>query len=89
MGSMSRTPRTGLPAQHLKHEIAEVEAAIELVATGAATSVSLAGFSHGEALVDALRDDAARKGIVVEPIWGWEEDRCDLVIRRAEGAAGG
>ena len=89
MGSMSRTPRTGLPAQYLSHEIAEVEAAIELVVTGGATSVSLAGRSHGEAVAAALRDTAASKGVVVEPIWGWEEDGCDVVVRRAGDAAGG
>ena len=85
---MAQDPQTQSPTErHLEQEMAEVEAAIELVLTGSATSVSLAGLSHGGALADALRDTAAQKGVVVEPIWGWEEDRCDLVVRRRDGPA--
>ena len=90
MDSMAPDPQTHSPTErHLEQEMAEVEAAIDLVLTGGASSVSLAGLSHGQALAEALRDAAARKGVIVEPIWGWEEDRCDLVVRRADGPAGG
>jgi hypothetical protein len=71
----------------------EVEAAIALVGSGSAATVTLAGLGYGHALVEALQEKAAREGLVIEPLWGWEEDRCDLVVRRAdvrpEGRAGG
>jgi hypothetical protein len=85
MGSMSQQSHSDSVAErHLEHEIAEVEAAIAMVQTGAAASVTLTGLSHGEALVAAVREEAARSGVLVEPIWGWEEDHCDLVVRRID-----
>ena len=87
---MSDTPRTITPAQHyLEREIAEVQTAIALVGAGHAVTVSLGGLGHGKALLAALGDEAARAGVVIEAIWAWEEDRCDLIIRKVEpGVAG-
>ncbi|HTC86602.1 MAG TPA: hypothetical protein VK656_07845 [Candidatus Acidoferrum sp.] len=80
----TRNPRTDTPAQDgLERELREVEAAIAMVEEGGAPSVSLAGLSHAEAIVEALRESAAGRGVVLESIWGWEEDHSDLIARRA------
>jgi hypothetical protein len=87
---MDDRTRTTTPAQdHLEREMAEVEAAISLVESGAAARVSLTGLGHGEALVAALRAAAAEVGVVIEPIWGWEDGRSDLLVRKMEPGPSG
>ena len=80
-GTTNDLPDGSAAERQLDHEIAEVEAAIAMVRTGAAASVSLTGLGHGAALIEAVRDSASRSHVTVEPIWGWEEDRCDIVVR--------
>lgn len=55
-----------------------------MVASGAAPRVTLAGLSHGEALLAAVDTFAGASGVTIEPIWGWEEDGCDITVSRKE-----
>jgi hypothetical protein len=71
--------------RRLEREIEEVTAGIALVASGSASRVSVSGIRFGEELIERLRGEAERNGIVLvaEP---WPEDSgCDLVIRRIDG----
>ena len=68
--------------RRLASEVAEVESAIELVASGAASRVTLTGLRFGEPVMARFRKTAAVAGLVLEPI-PWPEDAgCDLIIRR-------
>jgi hypothetical protein len=62
--------------------VAEVESAISLVASGAASRVTLTGLSFGEAVMARFGSVAAAAGVVLDPM-PWPEDAgCDLIIRR-------
>ena len=68
--------------RRLASEVAEVEGAIALVASGAASRVTLTGLIFGEPVMVRFRKTAAVAGLVLEPI-PWPEDAgCDLIIRR-------
>jgi len=68
--------------RQLDRELAEVEAAIELVRSGLAPSVTIAGMQHGEAILEARRAAAERAGIAIEGVWGPADGDCDIVVRR-------
>ena len=68
--------------RRLASEVAEVEGAIALVASGAASRVTLTGLRFGEPVMARFLKTAAVAGLVLEPI-PWPEDAgCDLIIRR-------
>ncbi len=65
-------------------EIAEVESAITLVASGSASRITLTGMRFGEQVARRFRAEAAAKGLRLEPI-PWPEDAgCDLIVRRID-----
>ena len=64
--------------------MAELKAAIAMVASGAAPRVTLGGLSHGEALLAAVQTFPDADSVVSEPIWGWEEDGCDITVSRKQ-----
>jgi len=70
--------------RQLDRELVEVEAAIELVRSGLAPSVTIAGMRHGEAILEARHEAAARVGIAVDAVWGPADGDCDIVVRRIE-----
>ena len=71
--------------RRLASEVAEVEGAIALVASGAASRVTRTGLRFGEPVMARFRKTAAVAGLVLEPI-PWPEDAgCDLIIRRNDG----
>lgn len=74
-------------AQRLASEIREVQAAIALVRSGAATTVSLAGLRFAEPVVRELAAEAKLDGIVLEPIYWPEDAGCDVTVRRFDGGA--
>ncbi len=71
-------------AQRLSSEIREVRAAIALVRSGAATTVSLAGLRFAEPVVRELTAEAERDGIALEPIYWPEDAGCDVTVRRLD-----
>lgn len=66
----------------LQRELAEVEAAIALVGSGVATTVSVSGLHFGEAILAKARESAANQGVDVEPIWWPDDAGCDVIVRR-------
>jgi hypothetical protein len=70
--------------RRLSSEIAEVEGAIALVASGSASRITLSGLRFGEEVARRFRAEAAAKGLRLEPI-PWPEDAgCDLIVRRID-----
>jgi electron transfer flavoprotein alpha/beta subunit len=77
-------PAATLIAQELDREIAEVEAAIALVRSGAAVVVSLANMRYGEEVLRQVRARGADRGVRLEPR-PWPEDAgCDIDVRRID-----
>jgi hypothetical protein len=71
-------------AHRLAIELHDVEAAIELVRSGAATRVTLSGLRFAEAVIDRLRDEADRAGVVLDPLYWPEDAGCDVTVRRTD-----
>lgn len=70
--------------RRLASEISEVESAIALVASGAASRITLTGLKFGEQLARRFSGEAHRRGLHLEPI-PWPEDAgCDLIVRRID-----
>ncbi len=68
--------------RQLEREINEVRGAIEMVATGRATAISITGLRFGESLLEQLGPIAAERRVVLEPRWWPADSGCDLVVRR-------
>jgi hypothetical protein len=78
------TPDLEETRRRLTSEVAEVEGAIALVASGAASRITLSGLKFGEQVARRFRAEAGAKGIRVEPL-PWPEDAgCDLIVRRID-----
>jgi type IV pilus biogenesis protein CpaD/CtpE len=78
------TPDEEETRRRLTSEVAEVESAIELVASGAASRITLSGLKFGEQLAQRFNAAAAARGIHLEPL-PWPEDAgCDLIVRRID-----
>jgi hypothetical protein len=78
------TPDPEETGRRLTSEVAEVESAIALVASGSASRVTLTGLKFGEQVARRFRAEAHSKGVVLEPI-PWPEDAgCDLIVRRID-----
>lgn len=71
-------------AHRLAIELHDVEAAIELVRGGAATRVTMSGLRFAEAVIERLRDEADRAGVVLDPVYWPEDAGCDLTVRRID-----
>lgn len=70
--------------RRLTSEVTEVQGAIALVASGAASRVTIGGLRFGEQVARRFRADAASKGVRLDPL-PWPEDAgCDLVVRRID-----
>jgi hypothetical protein len=70
--------------RRLERELAEVSAAIELVSSGVASRVAVAGIRFGQELADRMQDEARRQGVRVDA-QPWPEDAgCDVVVRRID-----
>jgi len=77
-------PGEGTTAHRLASELREVEAAIALVRSGAATTVSLAGLRFAEPVLRELAAQAERDGIALVPIYWPEDAGCDVTVRRLD-----
>ncbi len=71
-------------AQRLASELREMEAAIALVRSGAATTVMLAGLRFAEPVLRELAAQARRDGVALEPSYWPEDAGCDVTVRRLD-----
>jgi len=71
-------------AHRLAREVGDVESAIELVRSGAASRVTLTGLRFAEALIERLRDEARRAGVALDPLYWPEDAGCDVTVRRTD-----
>jgi hypothetical protein len=78
------TPDPEETRRRLTSEVAEVEGAMELVASGAASRITLSGLRFGEQLARRFRADAHSRGLRLEPILWPEDAGCDLIVRRID-----
>jgi hypothetical protein len=77
-------PRGWTTAESLEREVRDVEAAIELVRSGAASRVTLAGLRFAEAVLPPLADSVRGEGIAVDPVYWPEDSGCDVTVRRID-----
>lgn len=77
-------PRGWTTAERLEREVRDVEAAIELVRSGTASRVTLAGLRFAEAVVPRLAEAVKGEGIALDPIWWPEDSGCDITVRRID-----
>jgi hypothetical protein len=70
--------------RRLTSEVAEIEGAIEMVASGNASRVTVAGLKFGEQLAQRFQAEAASKGVTLDPIPFPEDAGCDLIVRRID-----
>ena len=70
--------------RRLTSEVAEIEGAIEMVASGNASRVTVAGLKFGEQLARRFQPEAASKGVTLDPIPFPEDAGCDLIVRRID-----
>ncbi len=70
--------------ERLEREVRDVEAAIELVRSGAASRVTLAGLRFAEAVLPRLADEIRGQGIALDPIYWPEDSGCDVTVRRTD-----
>ncbi len=64
----------------LEREMALVESAVEMVATGHASRMQLGGLAFGDALLDFARRVGAGRGVRVTPQWGVGEEGLALTF---------
>ncbi len=68
----------------LASEITEVESAMALVASGAASRITLSGLRFGEQLALRFEADARANGLRLDPILWPEDAGCDLIVRKID-----
>ena len=78
------TPDPEETRRRLTSEVAEVESAIALVASGSATRITLAGLKFGEEVARRFRADARSKGVRLDPLPFPEDAGCDLIVRKID-----
>ena len=69
----------------IDREVALVEGAIRMVATGTSPSMTVAGLRFGEEVIAMLRPAATAEGVVLQPLFPTDETGCDVHVRRADG----
>jgi hypothetical protein len=81
---LTATPNPEETRRRLTSEVTDVEAAIAVVASGAASRITLSGLRFGEQIARQFQAEAQLKGLLLEPL-PWPDDAgCDLVVRRIE-----
>jgi hypothetical protein len=69
----------------IDREVALVEGAMRMVASGASPGMTVGGLRFGEDVIAVLRPAAAEAGIVLDPLFPTDETGCDVHVRRADG----
>ena len=70
--------------RRLTSEIAEVEGAIAMVSSGAASRITLSGLRFGEQLARRFSAEAQSEGLHLEPVIWPDDAGCDLIVRRID-----
>ena len=78
---VTATPNPDETRRRLTSEVAEVESAIALVASGTASRITLSGLKFGEEVAKRFRADARSKGVRIDPIPFPDDAGCDLIVR--------
>jgi len=78
---VTATPDPDETRRRLTSEVAEVESAIALVASGTASRITLSGLKFGEEVAKRFRADARSKGVRIDPIPFPDDAGCDLIVR--------
>jgi hypothetical protein len=81
---VTATPDPDETRRRLTSEVAEVESAIALVASGSASRITLSGLKFGEQLARRFRAEAQSKGVRLDPLPFPEDAGCDLIVRRTD-----
>jgi hypothetical protein len=68
----------------LRSELSDLEAAIELVGSGAADRITLSGLRFGEQLLARFASAAAEAGLVLEPIMWPADEGANIMVRRTK-----
>jgi hypothetical protein len=74
----------GATVYRLAGEMREVESAIALVRSGAATRVTLTGLRFAEAVLLQRGPEALLEGIVLDALYWADDSGCDIVVRRVD-----
>jgi hypothetical protein len=67
----------------IDREVDLVMSAVNLVASGGAPSTVVAGLRLTDSVIEIVRPMAARRGVVIEPLWGPDETTSDVRVRLA------
>ncbi len=67
----------------IDREVDLVMSAVNLVATGGASSTMVVGLRLTDAVVEIVRPIAGDRGVIVEPLWSADEGTADVHIYRA------
>jgi hypothetical protein len=77
----SEDPAAALLEREMEREVAEVEAAIELVRSGVATVVTIANLRHGDDVFDLMFRSGAAPDVEFEPYVKRGEREGELTVR--------
>ncbi len=66
----------------IDREVALVLSAVDLVASGGAPSTMVVGLRLTDAVIEIVRPIADERGVILEPLWGSDEDTADVRVRR-------
>ncbi len=75
----------GTTRTSIERELGSIRAAIELVATGEASRVSLTGMCLSAALVGEARRLAVARDVRVRDVWPMGDGNPDLIVEAAHG----
>ena len=67
----------------IDREVELLMSAVNLVASGGAPSTMVVGLRLTDAVIEIVRPIAAERGVVLEPLWGADEDTADVRVHRA------
>ena len=81
---LTATPDPEETRRRLTSEVAEVESAIALVASGSATRITLSGLKFGEEVAKRFHADAQSKGVRLDPLPFPDDAGCDLIVGRTD-----
>jgi len=66
----------------IDREVELLLSAVDLVASGGAPSTTVAGMRLTDAVIEIVRPLARERGVILEPLWGSDEDTTDVRVRR-------
>jgi hypothetical protein len=81
MRPVTNGPAEAVPAA-LEREMALIDDAIALVATGGAPRVVVAGLSLGDQLLPTAKRMADEAGVRLVPTWGADEEGVQIAVER-------